>query len=78
MLPNENSLFETVLVSANDELVKHFLNKEISYTDIVKKMMKLVSLKELQKYKKKQPVSIKDIFKLNEYVRLKINSKHIT
>ena len=26
MLPNENSLFETVLVSANDELVKLFLN----------------------------------------------------
>ena len=78
MLPNENSLFETVLVSANDELVKHFLNKEISYTDIVKKMMKLVSLKELQKYKKIQPESIKDILKLNEYVRLKINSKHIS
>ena len=78
MLPNENSLFETVLVSANDELVKHFLNKEISYTDIAKKMMKLVSLKELQKYKKIQPESIKDILKLNEYVRLKINSKHIS
>ena len=78
MLPNENSLFETVLVSANDELVKHFLNKEISYTDITKKMMKLVSLKELQKYKKIQPESIKDILKLNEYVRLKINSKHIS
>ena len=78
MLPNENSLFETVLVSANDELVKHFLNKEISYTDIAKKMMKLVSLRELQKYKKIQPESIKDILKLNEYVRLKINSKHIS
>ena len=78
MLPNENSLFETVLVSANDELVKHFLNKEISYTDITKKMMKLVSLKELQKYKKIQPESIKDILKLNEYVRFKINSKHIS
>ena len=78
MLPNENSLFETVLVSANDELVKHFLNKEISYTDITKKMMKLVSLRELQKYKKIQPESIKDILKLNEYVRLKINSKHIS
>tara|TARA_B100001057_G_scaffold250441_1_gene250677 strand:+ start:899 stop:2065 length:1167 start_codon:yes stop_codon:yes gene_type:complete len=78
ILPNKNSLFETVLVSANDELVKLFLNKEISYTDISKMMMRLVSLKELHKYKKIQPQSIKDIFKLNEYVRLKINSKHIS
>ena len=77
ILPNKNSLFETVLVSANDELVKLFLNKKISYTDITKIMIKLISLKELQIYKKMQPKNIKDIIKLNEYVRLKINSKHI-
>ena len=76
-LPNKNSLFETVLVSANDQLVKLFLNKEIAYTDISKKIMRLVSLKELQKYKKIQPRNIKDILKIDEYVRLKINSKHI-
>ena len=76
-LPNENSLFETVLVSANDELVKLFLNKDISYLDITKIMIKLISLKELQKYKKIKPRSTDDIIKLNEYVRLKINSKHI-
>ncbi len=76
-LPNENSLFETVLVSANDELVKLFLNKEISYTDISKTMIKLISFKELQKYKKIQPKNINDIIKLNEYVRFKINSKRI-
>ena len=77
-LPHKNSLFETILVSANDELVKLFLNKEISYIDISKKMMRLVSLKEFQTYKKIKPQSIKDIFKLNEYVRLKINPKHIS
>tara|TARA_B100001057_G_scaffold176067_1_gene176735 strand:- start:3001 stop:4167 length:1167 start_codon:yes stop_codon:yes gene_type:complete len=77
-LPNKNSLFETVLVSANDELVNLFLNKEISYTDISKEMIKIISLKELQKYKKIQPRTIKDILKINEYVRLKINSKHIS
>ncbi len=76
-LPNKNSLFETILVSTNDELVKLFLNKEISYTDIQKIMMKFISLKEFQKYKKKQPRSINDILKLNKYVRLKINSKRI-
>ena len=76
-LPNKNSLFETVLVSANDELVKLFLNKDISYLDITKIMIKLISLKELQKYKKIKPRSTDDIIKLNEYVRLKINSKHI-
>ena len=77
ILPNKSSLFETILVSINDELVKLFLKKSISYTDIPKMMMKTIFLREFQKYKKIQPRNINDILKLNEYVRLKINSKHI-
>ena len=77
ILPNKSSLFETILVSINDELVKLFLKKSISYIDIPKMMMKIIFLKEFQKYKKIQPRNINDILKLNEYVRLKINSKHI-
>ena len=34
MIPNKTSLFETILVSANDELVNCYLEGKIKYTDI--------------------------------------------
>ena len=33
-MSNEDSLFETIIVSANDKLVKLFLNNKIKFTDI--------------------------------------------
>ena len=71
-VPEENSLFETVLVSANDELVNLFLNKKISFNDLQKKLENFINLKEFTKLKKKKPRNIKEIYKLNDYVRLKI------
>jgi len=77
ILPKKNSLFETVLVSANDELVKLFLNKKIKFTNISKMLLKLIKDKNFNKYKRIQPRNINDIKKLNKYVRLKIKSKSI-
>ena len=74
LLPEQNSLFETILVSANDELVKLFLNKKIPYTSITKTLIKFLSLTEFKKYKKIQPKKIQEIIKLSEYVRFKIGS----
>ena len=37
MLPNNTSLFETILVSINDKFVELFLNNKIKFTDISKK-----------------------------------------
>ena len=51
ILPKKMSLFETVLVSANDELVRMYLNKKIEYRDIVKKLILLLKSKEFSKYK---------------------------
>ncbi len=76
-LPKINSLFETVLVSANDELVKYFLNEKITFSEISKKLIKFVNKKEFKKYKLKQPKNVQEIRKLNEDVRLKINLKSI-
>ena len=73
-LKNRNSLFETVLVSANDELVDQYLKKNISFVDISKILLKILNLKEFSKYKRIIPKKIDDIYKLNEYVRLKIKS----
>ncbi|WP_435098853.1 hypothetical protein ACIJYG_03710 [Candidatus Pelagibacter bacterium nBUS_27] len=76
-LTNKDTLFETVIVAANDELVNLFLNKKINFTDISKKLDKIVNLREFAKYKKIRPLSIVSIENLNKYVRFKINKLSI-
>jgi 1-deoxy-D-xylulose-5-phosphate reductoisomerase len=73
-LSEKDSLFETVIVGVNDELVKRFLQKRINFLDISKKMIKFLSLNEFKKYKYIKADSIDKIIKLNSYVRLKINN----
>ena len=70
-LPEKDSLFETVLVSANDTLVNLFLLNKISYKNIHLKLNKILTLREFQKYKSKSPKNLTEILKLDEYVRLK-------
>ena len=77
LLPKRNSLFETILVAANDQLVNLFLNKKIKFTDISKILLKFIKNKNFNKYKRIQPKNIKEILQLNKYVRLKIGSKSI-
>ena len=73
-LPDKNSLFETVIVSANDCLVENFLNKKITFLDISKYLLKIARSKKFEKYKKKTPVNIEEITSLNKYVRFKTNN----
>ena len=73
-LPSNDSLFETVLVSANDYLVDLFLKRKINFLDISKMFSKVVFSKEFSKYKKISPKNLDEIVKLNKYVHLKINS----
>ena len=77
LLPKKHSLFETVIVSANDTLVELFLADKIKFKDIYKMLMKILTLKEFNKLKKKSPQSIKEILDLDNYVRLKIIKKSI-
>ena len=76
-LPKRNSLYETVVVSANDTVVDLFLEGKIHFTDISKKILKIIKDKEFLKYKNKQPKNINDIIKLDDLVRLKIKLKSI-
>jgi 1-deoxy-D-xylulose-5-phosphate reductoisomerase len=73
-LRNKDSLFETVIVSANDELVKMFLDKKIKFLDISKMLLKFINQDEFKKYSSKIPKNIDEIKQLNDYVRLKINT----
>ena len=68
------SLFETIIVAANDSLVGMFLNKKIGFLDISKTLLKILKRKEFVKYKKIVPTKVSDIIKLSEYVSLKVQS----
>jgi 1-deoxy-D-xylulose-5-phosphate reductoisomerase len=76
-MPSENSLFETILVSANDSLVKLFLEKKITFQDISIILLKVLKLKEFQNYKKKIPKNVDEIVSLSNYVSLKITTMSI-
>ena len=71
-IPNQNTLFETVVVSANDELVNLFLNNKISYSELHKKLLSFINLRRFKAYKKKKPLNLSQINNLNNSVRLKI------
>ena len=75
LLPSKQSLFETVIVSANDCLVELFLKEKIGFLDIQKELFKTIQSKEFTSYKKKVPNKLEDILNLNNYVRLKLLKK---
>ena len=76
-LKNEDSLFETIIVSANDSLVNKFLKNEIKFTDISKNLLKFLSRKEFKKFINIRPKNINQIEKLADYVSLKINTTSV-
>ncbi len=69
LLPNNTSLFETILVSINDKLVELFLNNEIKFTDISKKMNKMLNLYIYRKYKEIKPKNIEEIINMNTKIK---------
>jgi 1-deoxy-D-xylulose-5-phosphate reductoisomerase len=72
-LQNKDSLLETIIVLANDELVDLFLLKKINFNDIMIILHKLIIMKEFKKYNKKRPGNIKSIISLNNYIKKKIH-----
>ena len=74
ILPDKESLFETIIVSANDCLVKNFLNNKLSFLEISEILLKIIKKKEFQKYKSIKPRNIGQIRSLNDYVSLKIDT----
>ena len=73
-MKNNHSLFETIIVAANDELVEMFLSNKIQFLDISRILLRILKNKEFLKYKQIKPKNIAEILRLNKYVRLKISS----
>jgi len=72
LLSEKHTLYDTVIVSANDTLVELFLQKKIKFTDINLKLFKFIKQKKFLKYKNIYPQKLNDIIYLNKYVRLKV------
>ena len=72
-ISKENTLYDTVITIANDELVKLFLQHKISLRQVVTNLVKIINLKEYKKYFSKKPTSLSKIYKVRELVRLKTN-----
>ncbi len=73
-IPKNETLFETILVSVNDELVKLFLKEKISFEDISIFLNRILNNKIFSKYRLKKVNNFREIQKLNEFVRLKTNT----
>ena len=71
MITKKITLFETVLVSANDQLVDLFLEGKINFLDITVFLKKILGMKIFLKYKKKSPRNYNELINLSNYVRLK-------
>ena len=76
-LKDSDTLYETVIVSANDSLVNLFLEGKIKFTDISRLLLYTLNMNEFSKYKKIVPKNIEDITQLTNYVSLKIKNMSI-
>ena len=74
-MPDKDTLFDTILVVANDQFVSFFIKKEIKFTDIAKKLKEFINRSEIKKYKNISPNNINDIINLSNYIKQKINSE---
>ena len=70
-IPKNETLYETLLVTINDELVNLFLSRKISYDSIHLNLNKLINSKNFSKLKFKKLQNLAQIEKLNRVARLK-------
>ena len=72
-LPNKDSLFETVIVSANDYLVDLFFKKKIKYNQITTLLLKMLNLNDVKKYKLRYPRNLNMILNTKKFTINKLN-----
>ena len=73
MIPNKISLYETIMVSANDQLVGLFLDGKINFSDVTRLLKKIMKMNIFMKYKKRVPKNFNELIYLSKFVRLKTN-----
>ena len=69
LIPTNDSLYETILISVNDELVDMFLKEKISYNQLTSYLLKIINFKIFKKYCTIKPKSVKEILNVRELAR---------
>ena len=64
LIPEKTSLFETVLITLNDELVDKYLKNQINYISIQKNLLNIIKSPYFLKFYKLKPKNIYDIKKM--------------
>ena len=72
ILPKNDSLFETVLITINDFFVLMYLKRKINYKKLVYLINYYSHYKDFNKFKRKMPKNIDDIYKTKNYVYEKL------
>ena len=72
-LKNRESLLETIIVLANDELVNLFLLKKLNFTDISSILQKLINMKVFRNLDQSKLGDVDFIISLNKLIIKKIN-----
>tara|TARA_B100000900_G_scaffold413534_1_gene437763 strand:- start:308 stop:1474 length:1167 start_codon:yes stop_codon:yes gene_type:complete len=76
-LVENDSLYETILITVNDFFVLKYLNDEINYSQMISGIYKYSKYKEFLKYRNIAPKNVQDIYKLRDYVSLKLSTLSI-
>lgn len=77
ILPEKNTLYETALISINDFFVDMFLKKKIDYRKMIKLIFKYALHKSFLKFRKIELKKINDIYKIEKYIRVKLDNENI-
>ncbi len=72
-LSENNSLYETIVVTINDFFVLKYLNNKIKYQEMIKLIYEYSNYKEFLKYRKILPKKVTDIYRIRDYVSLKLS-----
>ena len=72
-LPNNDSIFEILVVHVNDKLVDLFLKKKIKFNQISSKLLKIIECQEFKKYKHVKVNNIREVKDIINYLSLKID-----
>ncbi len=77
LIPENDSFFETILITLNDCLVHKYLNNEINYLSLQLNLLKLIKNPFLMKYYKLKPKNIYDIKKMIKITKNYLENKII-
>jgi 1-deoxy-D-xylulose-5-phosphate reductoisomerase len=71
-LSENDSLYETIIVTINDFFVLKYLDNKISYQEMIGLIYRYSNYKQFLKFRKISPKKITDIYRLRDYVSLKL------